>query len=296
MHHLTRRGFTLVELLIALILLGVVTTAFYRSLTTNQRVYQKQTQVIDLQQNMRAAVAILPQELRELDASDSDIVAMSPDSIRFRAHRWTGFLCEAPVTAGTLTGGLLTGLSMTVRRNPFYGDSIDKNDTVFVRFEGDDATRRDDGWVRVLLNATPAAKGCPDGAPGQVMNLSLALSPLQVFGRAIPVGSPVLGYRIVTYGLYQPNPGPNADWYLGFTNPSGVRQPLVGPLLPNGLTLTYYNASGVVTTARDSVARIDIVVRGLTRQAVRPSAGTATPAQAVDSIRTSVAVRNNRRY
>lgn len=293
MHHLTRRGFTLVELLIALILLGVVTTAFYRSLTTNQRVFQKQTQVMDLQQNMRTAAAILPQELRELDAADSDIVAMSADSIRFRAHRWTGFLCEAPETGGTLTSGLLTGLSMTVRRDPFYGDSIDKNDSIFVRFEGDDATRRDDGWVRVLLNATPAAKGCPDGTPGQVLNLSLALNPLQVFGHAIPVGSPVLGYRIVTYGRYQTTSG---DWYLGFRDPSGARQPLVGPLLPNGLTLTYYDANGVVTTARDSVARIDIVVRGLTRQAVRPSAGIATPAQAVDSIRTSVAVRNNRRY
>lgn len=289
MHHLTRRGFTLVELLIALVLLGVVTAAFYRSLTTNQRVYQKQTQVIDLQQNMRAAVAILPQELRELDASDSDIVAMSPDSIRFRAHRWTGFLCEAPIT-----GAGLTGLFMTVRKDPFYGDSINATDDVFVRYEGDDATRKDDGWARVFLTAAPSGKGCLDGAPGQVLVLNLALNLLQNFPKAITVGSPVLGYRVVTYGLYQPAPG--GDWYLGLRDPSGTRQPLVGPLLPNGLTLTYYDANGAVTTARDSVVRIDIVVRGLTNQAVRASAGSATSARAVDSVRTSVAVRNNRRY
>ena len=97
MPHLTRRGFTLVELLIALLLMGIVTAAFYGSLTTNQRAYQKQTQVIDLQQNMRAAAAILPSELREVDASEGDIRAMSATSITFLAHRWMGFICLPPV-------------------------------------------------------------------------------------------------------------------------------------------------------------------------------------------------------
>ncbi|HYR99440.1 MAG TPA: prepilin-type N-terminal cleavage/methylation domain-containing protein, partial [Gemmatimonadales bacterium] len=69
---LTRRGFSLIELMIALVLLSLVSAAVYKVLVNNQRVYLAQTQTIDLQQNIRAAAAILPAEFRELDAADGD--------------------------------------------------------------------------------------------------------------------------------------------------------------------------------------------------------------------------------
>src|SRR5207247_362755 len=65
---LARRGFTLIELMIALVLLGMVSAAVYKVLVNNQRVYLAQTQTIDLQQNIRAAAAILPAAFRDLVA------------------------------------------------------------------------------------------------------------------------------------------------------------------------------------------------------------------------------------
>lgn len=289
MPHLTRRGFTLVELLIALLLMGIVTAAFYGSLTTNQRAYQKQTQVIDLQQNMRAATAILPSELREVDASEGDIRAMSATSITFLARRWMGFLCTAPVMPV-----LANPTTMIVRRDPFYGRwpiNI-ATDSLFVRYEGDDASRKDDGWARAQPTAVANAV-CPDTKPGLLITMNLNLGALPNVAGAITSGSPVLGYEIVTYGLYQP-PG-SADWFIGLTTANG-RQPLIGPLLPNGLSLSYYDSTGVVTANRDSVARVDIVVRALTNQQVRTTTGATTLARLVDSVRTTVALRNNRRY
>src|SRR5438093_1988928 len=97
---LTRRGFTLIELMIALVLLGLVSAAVYKVLVNNQRIYLAQTQTIDLNQNMRAAAAILPAELRELDAADGDILAMGPDSIRIRAMRQLAFVCQTPLLGG----------------------------------------------------------------------------------------------------------------------------------------------------------------------------------------------------
>src|SRR5207247_11402494 len=82
-----RRGFTMVELLVALVLLGIVSAALYRVLVNNQRLYMAQTQRIDLSQNIRAAGSILPAEFRELDASEGDITAMSATSITIRAMR-----------------------------------------------------------------------------------------------------------------------------------------------------------------------------------------------------------------
>ena len=291
MPHLTRRGFTLVELLIALLLLGIVTAAFYGSLTTNQRAYQKQTQVIDLQQNMRAATAILPSELREIDASEGDITAMSATSITFRAHRWMGIVCTAPVMP---FGTNPAATSLIVRRDPFYGRTPNTaTDVIFVRYEGDDGTRKDDGWVRATATAPVINVVCPDTKPGLLVAMSLNLGTKPNISGAITNGSPILGYETVTYGLYQPVAG--GDWYIGLTTANG-QQPLIGPLLPNGLSLAYYDSTGAVTANRDSVARVDIVVRALTNQQVRSTTGASTLARVVDSVRTSVALRNNRRF
>lgn len=291
MSHLTRRGFTLIELLIALTLLAIVTAAFYRSLATNQRVYQKQTQLIDLQQNMRAAAAILPEELREVDASEGDILAMAADSITFRAHRWMGFICNPPVI-----GGALSGLTMTIRAQPFYGRPINTaTDVIFVRYEGDEGTRYDDGWALAQPTAVASAV-CPvaaGGGAGQLITMNLNLGTLPNLAGGIYSGSPVIGYEPVTYGLYQP-PGDTLR-YVGLTTANGT-QPLIGPLLVNGLTLTYYDSTGTVTANKDSVARVDIVVRAITNQQVRSTTGASTLARVVDSVVTSVALRNNRRF
>src|SRR2546425_12356230 len=97
MSFLTRRGFTLIELMIALVLLGLVATAVYKVLVNNQRVYLAQTQTIDLQQNIRAGAAILPAEFRELDAADGDSTGMGPDAPRIRAMPQLSFGCPTPL-------------------------------------------------------------------------------------------------------------------------------------------------------------------------------------------------------
>src|SRR5881296_4487916 len=114
---LTRRGFSLIELMIALVLLGLVSAAVYKVLVNNQRLYLAQTQTIDLNQNIRAAAAILPAELRELDAVDGDITFMGPDSIRIRAMRQLAFVCATPQLAIGL-GQIV----VTIRTTPIYGN------------------------------------------------------------------------------------------------------------------------------------------------------------------------------
>jgi len=288
---LTRRGFTLVELLVALVLLSVVTAALYRVLVNNQRLYQAQTQRIDLQQNIRAAANILPAEFRELDASDGDIQAMSATSINIRAMRWLGFICTAPIL-----GAGLNGITMTIRSVPFYGARglNTGTDSLLVYYDGNQATRADDGWA--LAKPTASVAGvCTDGKPGTVitMNLTLPAGSPNVAG-AIPVGAPVRGYERVIYQLYNP-PG-DTSWYIGFQPAGGSMQPLVGPVLSNGLAFTYFDSTGVATALTNRVARIDILVRGRTAQPVRRASGGTLLGSIVDSVNTSVALRNNKRF
>ena len=194
-----RRGFTMVELLVALVLLGLVSAALYRVLVNNQRLYMAQTQRIDLSQNIRAAANILPSELREIDASEGDIIAMSPTRLEIRAMRWIGFTCVAPVL-----GGGLNGLTMVIRGGvpgqPLFFGARGMNvvsDTMLIYYDGNPTTRNDDYWARgTFTGVAPAAVNCPDPTappqPGQLVTFNLNLLGLGINAAgAIPVGAPV---------------------------------------------------------------------------------------------------------
>src|SRR5437016_14375999 len=102
MSSLARRGFTMIELLIALVILGIVSAALYKVLVTNQRTYLAKTQRIDLQQNIRAAATILPAALREINAvgtaaaHDGDLSGMLSNSLTIRAPRERACLSRLP--------------------------------------------------------------------------------------------------------------------------------------------------------------------------------------------------------
>ncbi len=180
-----RRGFTMVELLVALVLLGLVSAALYRVLVNNQRLYMAQTQRIDLSQNIRAAANILPAELREIDASEGDIVSMTPTRLEIRAMRWLGFACLPPVL-----GGALNGLTMVIRGGtpgqPLFFGARGMNiatDTMLIYYDGNPTSRNDDYWARgTFTGVVPVAQNCPDAIvppqAGRVVtfNLNLLLS------------------------------------------------------------------------------------------------------------------------
>ena len=290
MHHLTRRGFSLIELMVALVLLGMISAAVYQVLVSDQRIYQAQTQKIDLQQNIRAAVTILPAEFRVLNASDGDIYAMGPDSIKIRAMRVFAVICDTPIL-----GGALGGRGVTVRNALTFGSRAftPATDSLLIYYEGNAGTRNDDGWVSGDLTATVAAACVGDLRPGTKLttNLKPFLLPKQNLPGAIPLGAPVWAFEVDTYRVYQAADG---EWYLGLRNAGGL-QPLVGPLIgANGMTLSYFDAAGAVTAVPANVAQIEIRVRGQTAQPVRLADGTQT--NAVDSIVTRVALRNNKRW
>ena len=299
MPHLTRRGFSLVELMIALVLLGIVSTAVYKVLVNHQRVYQAQTQRIDLQQNIRAGATILPSEFRVLNASDGDILAMSTDSIRIRAMRLFAVACDTPIL--TLNGPL-TGKTVILRNSMTFGSRmLTINDSLFLYYEGQPGNRGDDGWLRGRVTAVPVPSNCKGPEPlaqaqaGTLLTFDLAafVAPQQNKPGVISMGAPVWGYEIDTYKVYQSTDG---MWYIGQRiGTGGTIQPLVGPLIgANGMTLSYYDAAGVVTAVPASVAQIEVTVRGLTAQPVRGADG--IQARQVDSVITRVSLRNNKRW
>jgi prepilin-type N-terminal cleavage/methylation domain-containing protein len=306
----TRRGFTLVELIVALVLFALVGSTIVKTLSTGQRAYDAQVQHTDMQQNVRLGSGLLPGELRELDASDGDIQAMDSVSMRIRSMRQMGVVCSLPVLGGALTGvNTLAGVTFAVRDSLQALRYFSQADSVLIYYEGDPSKRVDDVWVAASLTTDPATgalTNCTDGSgkQGRLFTASiffdpaLAPAPVNAAGN-IAVGSPIRAFQSVTYKRLKVG----SNWYVGFDSAgvASTAQPLIGPLADSlGLKFTYYSSGNTVivapfnAAARASVVRISIALALKTAAPVRKNLG--APAPDTSRVTLEVALRNNRRF
>jgi prepilin-type N-terminal cleavage/methylation domain-containing protein len=256
------RGFTLVELLIAVALLGLIAAVVYPLITGNRRLYQSTAQRIDAQQALRAATTILTTELRELDAAEGDILALSETGLTIRATRQLAFLCADPSPGATSV--------LAIRESPLFAvrDFNPATDSLFIHFV--DSTDHD-SWLLARLVSVGTGV-CADGTAARTLSVRYATPAAE-----LAVGAPVRGFEVVSYRLYRAGDG---QWQIGLEDGgAGSIQPLVGPVTSNGLAFIPRDAAGGLTTDPTRVATIEIDVR-----------------VAGDSQTTAVALRNNRSH
>jgi prepilin-type N-terminal cleavage/methylation domain-containing protein len=280
-----RAGFTLVELMIALVLSAVVLGAMYRVLNSNQRFYRAQGEVTEVQQNLRAASLILPAEFRELAASEGDIIAMSATSITIRAMRSFMVVCATPVVA---TGTVIVRNSLT-----FGFRSVDlTRDSLLIFRDGNPQMSSDDRWLTMGPSAT-ASGVCADGGAGTTFVVNGSGTSARSFLDSVTVGAPVRAFERVRYSAY--NDGTGTYW-LGVESfvggAWGAISPVAGPLRgSDGIGFTYYDATGTVTATAANVASIQVTARGQSaRQINVPGRPTGYYR---DSVVVRAALRNN---
>jgi type IV pilus assembly protein PilW len=86
------QGFTLIELMVALALAGIVMGVIYKTSSTQQKLYVVQDQVIGLQQDLRAAMELIGRDLRMVGydptgAGFSPFLNATANSLRFQIDR-----------------------------------------------------------------------------------------------------------------------------------------------------------------------------------------------------------------
>lgn len=278
-----RAGFTLPELLIALILFLGVSALLYGAIQLSQRTSRAQTERSSLQGNLRAAIQVLGAELSELQvnsqAGTSDIVAMSDSNITYRSMRASGITCEVTNSSVVLrnTGGLLsTGRPITPSR-----------DSLLLFADGDTLRVSDDQWHALPINSTPAAASCPDGSAG-----------VRIQTTGVPVANVLVPGPARTFEVMQ-----LASLRSGGQNWLGARsvsagqalQPFLGPIdSTTGVRLTYLDAAGSTTSSPAAVRQVDLMVRAATRTPINEGIGPGPGAVRSDTLRVRVAVRNSR--
>lgn len=281
-----RRGFTLIELLVAMSMSSIVLVAAYMLLRNNQRFYRSQSQIVDVQQNMRAAAVILPNELRELSAAGGDIEEMDATAISIRAPRNVGFTCRAsdPTNGYVyLSNALLFG----------YRSIDPERDYAYVFRDGDPDMAGDDQWLNARISATTSST-CADGSAATRLTLTNVTPGGLARLDSVTVGSPVRTYERVRYRLYESG---GQSWLGVSSYVSGewtAVSPVAGPLRPsNGVTFAYYDSTGAVTGTAANVRRILVTIRGRSSQIIQSAGRAARNTYYEDSVSTQVFLRNN---
>jgi prepilin-type N-terminal cleavage/methylation domain-containing protein len=268
-----RRGFTLVELLIVMVILGVVGAAIVRTLTTATRVSDAQSQRSAMQGNLRAGAGLIPTELREIniDASGSDLIAISKDSVRYLAMRRLGLACNVSAT------------SVTVRNTNSFGiPAFNPGDNVLLFIEKQDTSVTDDAWAAYQVK-TVASGLCLDGKAGTLLTMNGTPNIPTV---DVKLDAPLRTYEAMTLKVYDSG---GRKWLGVNANNAGL-QPVLGPLAAADSTFTFRDANGSVTTTPSSVRVIEAMLHGETEGKV--SSGYATRQFKQDSLRIRVRLRN----
>jgi prepilin-type N-terminal cleavage/methylation domain-containing protein len=253
----SRRGFTLVELLVVTVLGSLVVLAAIQVLLVNRRTYTAQAAVISGQQTTRMAVEILFAELRELSPAGGDILAMSQDSLTVRLMRKFSIVCDTDFTDPSLTviqdfllnnGDTLYIMGGTNR--------FATGDSVFVFADNDEDTQTDDVWIPVEITAVDSTVTCPqDGDPA--LELEFSGQGAAFAADSVGIGAAMRSYEEFTFGTTTLN----GDRYLARRD-TGRYVPMAGPIADtDGLEFVYRDAFGDVTTVDTLVSQIEVTIR-----------------------------------
>ncbi len=260
-----RGGFTLVELLIVAVLGTLVVGATYQMILLSQKAYTVQIAQMQGQQTVRAGLDILSSELRELSGVEGDVLTMNPDRIEVRAMRAFGLVCNVNAT----------GSPILVKK---IGRYFESGDSIVVLADNHPDVSGDDTILFGAVTSLTTSQSCTGSDTAQslvVPDLVAALA-----NDTVRLGAPVRAFTIYTYGLYLLE----GDYYLARRSGT-TTEPLVGPLSSSGVSFTYMDFAGDVTTDPTAVSQIEVTLRS-------KSNVTNEQGPVMDSLTTTIFLRN----
>lgn len=307
-----RMGFTLIEILMVMVVMGLFSAAVVKLLLRQQRFYNSTATLINTRQQIRQAAFMLPSDLRGLSRLGADIQIMTDSSIEIRSAFGASVACLVNVAGSwvsTVPVQLLKGSAMTGWKvPPIVGDSVAIYDDGATISQADDSWRLGRITAVALKTGNVAGVGCPSSTGlTQAADLTagnpsyqLTITPA-VLATTVP-GAAIRFFRRVHYSLWKwPTDGKSYlayyDCVPGRVPVCTTPQPIAGPLRPyaapgttSGLEFSYYDSTGAVTALNNRVARIRVVVRGQGETTINLTGAAAIPLR--DSMRIEVALRN----
>lgn len=263
---MARRGFTLVELLVSMVLLGVVTGSITGAAISALRSADRSRERARQEGMLREVAAVVERELGDV-APGRDVGSFAADSVIYRAGRGSGFTC------GTETGAVV------VRDADFRAWRLPDpaRDSLLFLLPGDSTGPA--VWVTAPLLAAPARGHCRDGAPGLRLSVDGGLVAL-----ASTRDLPLRVMEWMRMRLYQST----GSWWIGAGSlrPGDVIQPIAGPLAVGGLSFSWLDGTASTTTP-GTAQLLEVRLTGAPPATAGPGRGIVA-----DTLRALVALRN----
>jgi len=182
------KGVTLVELMIALMMSGILIAALYRTFIGQQRTYTVQEQVVDMQQNIRVSIHRMMSEIRMAGFGNVNNALNLVGGVN-------GFTQVITPNNNTLT--IVGGFKQVKRDNgdPILINSVGKDPTGKNTLTLNYATDNFDGAKHHFISIGGLESNTVASRSGSVLTLNL---PLTLIPRA---GTPIFKIQAITYDL-----------------------------------------------------------------------------------------------
>ena len=240
-----RRGFTLGEMIVALLLFSLVGGAILSLVMRQQRFYRSTAEVIKLQGQLRQGGALVPLDLRGISTSDTtsngltagkannyntDIYSRNDWSIEFRRIFGSSAICARRTVAPVDTIRVFPNALDAVRTLTTWAAMPQVGDSVLILDEGQSlSVVDDDTWKVYEVRGVDAVSGAAGGPwKGQVagddsplltaadnVRNSWKITLDRPISQWVRVGAVVRFFRRVRYEIYQ---APDQLWYLGYSD------------------------------------------------------------------------------
>jgi len=235
-----RDGFTVVEAVITLFMLGVLGAATLSLLLSQDRFHTRLDESVSAEQSIRVAADLASSEIRM--SGPDDFIAASPDSVSVRFDVFQAVVCEV-ISAGQVAMFVydsapnpnVTGTAGTAFKDPY-----------------DTGYEVSDGWTGGTTGVGGKSTCVANGAPDTTATLYRIVSGWpSAFGGDTPErGAIVRRYRALTYRFAPSSLGSGYALYRG-------TQELVGPL-DSSSSFSYVMDDGTVQTSVSGAALDDI--------------------------------------
>lgn len=267
-----RQGYSLVELLIALVMLGVIGLVASRLMLGQQRFYQRTNEQIGIRRELRTALSLLPAELRSISSSGGDIRTFDGTSITFRSVLGIGVVCAR-------TANSIDIPPTNMARNALSGWYAQPGigDTIWAFNDSLSRGAEDDVWTPLRITAVQSSTGYCAGSPYTDATLDVSkarwrFTVTPTVPDSVVAGAAIRFTRATRYELQQQ--GSTARYYLArseyingaWSAATWVSGPYAAPsnLGASGIRFAMYDSTGAAVSdpaQSRRISRIDLRLR-----------------------------------
>jgi len=243
-----RAGFTLVEVLIALVLSGLAGVVLIRAVLVLQRVARASNEATALQLAFDGGLGFLETELAQVGrgSAGDDLLRIAPDSMSYRGGRGMGIACRVDATEVVVPVDRLRST-----RSPQPG-----RDSLLLYAGVDSLHVARDAWLALPLLGVGGTTCAGMPALRLVTAVDTNRTPLG----SLPALPPVRLFEVMEARFYTSL----GAWWLGARSESGGEtiQPLAGPFAAGGAPFKYLDSLQQPTLSPGAVASIQVDLVG----------------------------------